>query len=102
MFFMSVNSTEESIKSNEKTKEININPNPEQQAEQQPQEINLNDIVLDLKVLSDLAFKKVSEYSDISSNFKQIHQVTQNLALALSTYLEQKGELDHSRFKLVK
>lgn len=82
----------------------NMNPESNNQQQQQlkipEQEINLNDIVMDLNTISKLCSQKVVDYSDISAVFKQVGQITNNLALGLSTYLHKRGELDESRFKL--
>ena len=90
--------------------EPKINPhaamNPDINNQQPPQqnpphmEVNLNDIVMDLNTLTKLCNQKVVDYSDISAIFKQIGQITTNLALGLSSYLHKRGELDETRFKL--
>lgn len=104
--------TNDKIKSDEPVKEIqtvsnnvpqNDNPHaPQNQNPEQQQIPDLNDIVMDLNTLSNMCGQKVMDYADISSTFKQIGQLTKNLALGLSVYLQDKGELDTKRFKLVK
>ncbi len=104
-----------------KAKEIEINsipPSPEQLArnppgippgvgagvgsQQQQQLPDLNNVVQDLKQLTNLCNQKVMEYADISATFKQIAQISDNLALGISVVLQSRGELDPRRFKLAK
>ena len=73
---------------------------PQNGAPPMPRQLDLNDVVMDLKTISNLCSQKVVEYSDISAIFKQISQVTNNLSLGMSIYLKERGELDPKRFKL--
>lgn len=72
---------------------------PVQQQEQQPMP-DLNDVVMDLKTLSNMCAKKALECIDLSSALRQIQQVTDNLALSTSFVLQSRGELDPKRFQL--
>ena len=80
---MSVTSKDDVIKSTEGSKNIESNNNDNKTSIPKllVNDINLNDVLFDLKKLS---------------------QVSENLAIALSMYLDQRGELDPKRFKLVK
>lgn len=69
---------------------------------EQSQIPDLNDVVQDLKTLSNLCSQKIMEYADLTATFKQIGQISSNLALGLSVYLQDKGELDTKRFKILK
>ena len=51
--------------------------------------------------IKNITHKDHIDLNDILSDLKAISVVTSNLAVALSVYLDQRGELDPKRFKLV-
>lgn len=99
--------TNDKINSNENIKEIKTSSDKgekDQAIIKQNEQLQntLNDAVQDLKTLSNMCNQKVIDYSDISATFKQISQITSNLALGLSVILNERGQLDPKRFKIVK
>lgn len=98
------NSNNEPVKDVRQGEVIEVSSTDVSKQEQPPQAEqpipDLNDVVMDLKTLSNMCAKKALDCIDLSTAFRQIQQVSENLALSTSFVLQKRGELDPKRFQL--